>query len=94
MRFARKNRINIYAGHLRLLNSGWLEVLGIGSSASTIYLYFCHLDINSKPEFGSNCAHNEAVGYIKGVCGIDAVTKPKSWAASNACDATKRLLAV
>ena len=88
----------------KALNKPRMRMMMEAYAAADLYVRFVelideyeieiHLDINSKPEFGSNCAHNEAVGYIKGVCGIDAVTKPKSWAASNACDATKRLLAV
>lgn len=51
-----------------------------------------HLDLNPLEIHGSSCAVSEAIGYIKGVCGIDPVVKPNSWAASNVADATKRLL--
>ena len=50
-----------------------------------------HLDINSDKKHGSSCAVAEAVGYIKGVCGIDPVIKPNSWAASIAADRLKNM---
>ena len=51
-----------------------------------------HLDINPLEIHGSSCALNEAVGYIKGVCGIDPVVKPNSWAASICADRIKTIL--
>ena len=45
-----------------------------------------HLDINPDEHHGSNCALSQAVGYIKGVCGIDAKVKPFALAASFAAD--------
>jgi predicted RNase H-related nuclease YkuK (DUF458 family) len=53
-----------------------------------------HLDLNPLPIHGSNCAHGEAIGIIKGMTGIDPVVKPHSWAASNVADAVKRLIVV
>lgn len=50
-----------------------------------------HLDINPLEIYGSSCAINEAVGYIKGVCGIDPVVKPNSWAASICADRLKTM---
>jgi predicted RNase H-related nuclease YkuK (DUF458 family) len=50
-----------------------------------------HLDISPLKENGSNCAHSQATGYVKGVTGLDPVCK--GFAASNVADATKRLLA-
>lgn len=50
-----------------------------------------HLDLNPLPIHGSSCAVSEAIGYIKGVCGMDPVVKPHSWCASNVADAVKRL---
>lgn len=45
-----------------------------------------HADINPDPERGlSNCALNEAVGYILGM-GYEFKIKPDAWAASNAAD--------
>jgi len=45
-----------------------------------------HLDINPDEKFGSNCAYKQAIGFIKGVCGIDAKVKPFALAASFAAD--------
>lgn len=45
-----------------------------------------HLDINPDEKHGSNCALSQAIGYIKGVCGIDAKVKPLALAASFAAD--------
>jgi len=50
-----------------------------------------HLDINPLEIHGSSCALGEAVGYIKGVCGLDPVVKPNSWAASICADRLKTL---
>jgi predicted RNase H-related nuclease YkuK (DUF458 family) len=50
-----------------------------------------HLDINPDKKHGSSCAVAEAVGYIKGVCGIEPVIKPNSWAASIAADRLKTM---
>ena len=52
-----------------------------------------HLDLNPLEIHGSNCALSEAMGYIRGVCGVEPVVKPNSWAASNVADAVKRLVA-
>ena len=45
-----------------------------------------HLDINSSPEHNSNIIMKEALGYVKGMTGIDAKIKPESWAAAHAAD--------
>lgn len=45
-----------------------------------------HLDINKDPLHGSNCAHNEAVGYVTGVTGLPVMTKPDAWAATHVAD--------
>ena len=50
-----------------------------------------HLDINPNEMHGSSCVINQAVGYIKGVCGIDPQVKPNSWAASFGADRFKSL---
>lgn len=50
-----------------------------------------HLDLNPLEIHGSSCAVAEAIGYIKGVCGIDPVIKPHSWAASICADRLKTL---
>jgi predicted RNase H-related nuclease YkuK (DUF458 family) len=45
-----------------------------------------HLDINTDPMHGSNCAANEAAGYVLGMTGIEPKLKPDSWAASFGAD--------
>lgn len=45
-----------------------------------------HLDINTNPKHGSNCAANEAAGYVLGMTGIEPKLKPESWAASFGAD--------
>ena len=45
-----------------------------------------HLDINTDPKHGSNCAASEAAGYVLGVTGIEPKLKPDSWAASFGAD--------
>ncbi len=45
-----------------------------------------HVDINSKPEHNSNIVLSQALGYIKGVTGLDGVCKPDAFAASHAGD--------
>jgi predicted RNase H-related nuclease YkuK (DUF458 family) len=45
-----------------------------------------HLDINTDPRHGSNCAASEAAGYVLGMTGIQPKLKPQSWAASFGAD--------
>lgn len=45
-----------------------------------------HLDINTDAKHGSNCAANEAAGYVLGMTGIEPKLKPDSWAASFGAD--------
>lgn len=45
-----------------------------------------HLDINTDPMHGSNCAASEAAGYVLGMTGIQPKLKPESWAASFGAD--------
>ena len=45
-----------------------------------------HLDINSNPKHGSNCAASEAAGYVLGMTGVEPKLKPDSWAASFGAD--------
>ena len=49
-----------------------------------------HLDINSDQKHNSNLVMKEAMGYVKGVTGIDAKVKPQAWAAAHAADAGVR----
>jgi uncharacterized protein len=45
-----------------------------------------HLDINTDPKYGSNCAASEAAGYVLGMTGVEPKLKPDSWAASFGAD--------
>jgi predicted RNase H-related nuclease YkuK (DUF458 family) len=45
-----------------------------------------HLDINPSPNYKSNVAVKEALGWVRGSLGIDAIIKPDSFAASHAAD--------
>jgi predicted RNase H-related nuclease YkuK (DUF458 family) len=45
-----------------------------------------HVDINPDPKHGSNVAYAQALGYIRGVCGVDATPKPDALASSFAAD--------
>lgn len=45
-----------------------------------------HLDISQDPKNGSNCAANEAAGYVLGVTGIEPKLKPDSFASSFGAD--------
>lgn len=45
-----------------------------------------HIDINPSPKHKSNVAVKEALGWVKGSLGLDAVIKPDSWAATHAAD--------
>ncbi len=48
--------------------------------------YEIHLDVNPKPEAGSHCVFQQAVGYIKGIHGIIPITKPDAFVASTVAD--------
>lgn len=52
-----------------------------------------HLDINPSEIHGSNCAYHEAVGYIRGVCNVIPMVKPRAFAASYAADRLKSVMA-
>ena len=51
-----------------------------------------HLDINPDERYGSSCVINEAVGYIKGMCNVIPMVKPRAWAASYCADRLKQIL--
>jgi predicted RNase H-related nuclease YkuK (DUF458 family) len=51
-----------------------------------------HLDINPDERYGSSCVINEAVGYIKGMCNVIPMVKPRAWAASYCADRLKHIL--
>jgi hypothetical protein len=45
-----------------------------------------HIDVNPNPNHKSSVAIKEALGYVKGSLGIDAIPKPHGWAATHAAD--------
>jgi hypothetical protein len=45
-----------------------------------------HIDVSPNKENGSNIVHNAAVGYIKGMTGLDCKVKPEAFAASCVAD--------
>jgi predicted RNase H-related nuclease YkuK (DUF458 family) len=45
-----------------------------------------HLDVNTDPKHGSNCAATEAAGYVLGMTGIEPKLKPHGFAASYGAD--------
>lgn len=52
-----------------------------------------HLDLNTDEAHGSNCALQQAVGYIRGTCNIVPKVKPDAPAASFAADRLKMIIA-
>lgn len=52
-----------------------------------------HLDINPSEMDGSSCVINEATGYIRGMCNVIPMVKPKAFAASYAADRYKSYMA-
>ena len=51
-----------------------------------------HLDINPNRKYGSSCVVDEAIGYVKGVCGVTPIVKNDAWAASFAADRYKSFM--
>lgn len=51
-----------------------------------------HLDINPNEMHNSSVVINEAVGYIRGMCNVIPMVKPKSFAASYAADRYKEIV--
>jgi hypothetical protein len=45
-----------------------------------------HLDINSEEVHNSSIVMKEALGYVLGMTGIEAMVKPEAWAAAHAGD--------
>ena len=52
-----------------------------------------HLDINPDERHNSSIVIQQAVGYVKGMCNVVPMVKPKAFAASYAADRLKELLA-
>jgi predicted RNase H-related nuclease YkuK (DUF458 family) len=53
-----------------------------------------HLDINPNEMHGSSCVINEAVGYIRGMCNVVPMVKPKAFAASYCADRLKHIMSM
>jgi hypothetical protein len=51
-----------------------------------------HLDINPSEMYGSSCVINESIGYIRAMCNVVPMVKPKAFAASYAADRMKEIL--
>lgn len=51
-----------------------------------------HLDINPDELHGSSCVLSQAVGYIRGMCNVVPMVKPRAFAASYAADRLKEVL--
>lgn len=51
-----------------------------------------HLDINPNERYGSSCVIQEATGYIRGMCNVVPMVKPKAFAASYCADRLKHIM--
>ena len=51
-----------------------------------------HLDINPSSKHASNQVVQQAIGYIRGTCNLEALIKPKAFAATYAADRLKFIL--
>jgi predicted RNase H-related nuclease YkuK (DUF458 family) len=51
-----------------------------------------HLDINPSIKHASNAVVNQAIGYVRGTCNLEALIKPNAFAASYAADRLKFIL--
>ena len=51
-----------------------------------------HLDINPDERYGSSCVIQEATGYIRGMCNVVPMVKPKAFAASYCADRLKHIM--
>jgi hypothetical protein len=51
-----------------------------------------HLDINPSVKHASSAVVNQAIGYIRGTCNLEALIKPNAFAASYAADRLKFIL--
>lgn len=45
-----------------------------------------HLDLNSDRKHGSSCVVDQAIGYVRGVTGLEPKIKPDGWAATACAD--------
>jgi predicted RNase H-related nuclease YkuK (DUF458 family) len=51
-----------------------------------------HLDINPNKMYGSSCVVDEAIGYVKGMCGVTPKVKPEAFCASYCADRYKSFM--
>ena len=51
-----------------------------------------HLDVNPDDEHGSSVVLGQAIGYIRGVCNVEPMVKPRAFAASYAADRFRSLI--
>jgi hypothetical protein len=51
-----------------------------------------HLDINPNERYGSSCVVQEAIGYIRGMCNVVPMIKPRAFAASYCADRLKEII--
>lgn len=51
-----------------------------------------HLDINPNEKYGSSCVVQEAIGYIRGMCNVVPMVKPRAFAASYCADRLKEII--
>ncbi len=51
-----------------------------------------HLDINPDERYGSSCVVQEAIGYIRGMCNVVPMVKPRAFAASYCADRLKEIM--
>jgi len=53
-----------------------------------------HLDINPNEMHNSSIVVNEAIGYVKGMCNVVPLVKPRAFAASYAADRWKEIVGI
>jgi predicted RNase H-related nuclease YkuK (DUF458 family) len=75
---------------LRLMNEVYrVADLYLTLSAEVAHDIEVHLDLNPDELYGSSVVVNEAMGYIRGMCGVIPFIKPDAFAASYAADRYK-----
>jgi predicted RNase H-related nuclease YkuK (DUF458 family) len=75
---------------LRLMNEVYrVADLYLKLSAEVAHDIEVHLDLNPDEVYGSSVVVNEAMGYIRGMCGVIPFVKPDAFAASYAADRFK-----
>lgn len=53
-----------------------------------------HLDVNKYPEHASSLVMQEAIGYVRGVCGVEPKLKPDAWSASYCADRLTEIVSI